>query len=30
MTFEKIPVMYLKNDAKKLVEMHYYNLMKNA
>lgn len=28
MKFEKIHVMYLKNDAKKLVEMHYYNLMK--
>ncbi len=30
MSFEKIQIMYMKNEAKKLVEMHYYNLMKNA
>ena len=30
MTFEKIQIMYMKNEAKKLIEMHYYNLMKNS
>jgi hypothetical protein len=30
MNFTKIPVMYLKHDAQKLIEMHHYNLMKNA
>lgn len=30
MSFERIQIMYMKNEAKKLVEMHYYNLMKNA
>lgn len=29
-TFEKIQIMYLKHEAKKLIEMHHYNLMKNA
>jgi hypothetical protein len=29
-TFEKIHVMYLKHEAKKLIEMHHYNIMKNA
>jgi len=29
-SFEKIQIMYLKHEAKKLIEMHYYNLMKNA
>lgn len=28
-TFEKIQIMYLKHEAKKLMEMHYYNMMKN-
>ena len=30
MSFERIQIMYMKNEAKKLVEMHHYNLMKNA
>ena len=30
MTFQKIQIMYLKHEAKKLIEMHHYNLMKNA
>lgn len=30
MSFQRIQIMYMKNEAKKLVEMHYYNLMKNA
>jgi len=30
MTFEKIHIMYLKNEAKKMIELHHYNLMKNA
>jgi hypothetical protein len=30
MSFEKIQIMYLKHEAKKLIEMHHYNLMKNA
>jgi hypothetical protein len=30
MTFEKIHIMYMKHEAKKLIELHYYNLMKNA
>ena len=29
-SFEKIQIMYLKHEAKKLIEMHHYNLMKNA
>jgi hypothetical protein len=29
-TFEKIQIMYLKHEAKKLIEMHHYNVMKNA
>lgn len=28
--FEKIQIMYLKHEAKKLIEMHHYNVMKNA
>jgi hypothetical protein len=28
--FEKIHVMYLKHEARKLIEMHHYNIMKNA
>jgi len=28
-TFEKIHVMYLKHEAKKLIEMHHYNIMKS-
>ena len=30
MSFTKIPITYVKHDAKKLIEMHHYNLMKNA
>lgn len=30
MKFTKIPIMYVKHDAKKLIEMHYYNIMKNT
>jgi hypothetical protein len=30
LTFQKIQIMYLKHEAKKLIEMHHYNLMKNA
>jgi hypothetical protein len=29
-TFEKIHIMYLKHEAKKLIELHHYNLMKNS
>jgi hypothetical protein len=29
MNFTKIPITYVKHDAKKLIEMHHYNLMKN-
>lgn len=29
-TFEKIHIMYLKKEAKQLIEMHHYNIMKNA
>lgn len=29
-TFEKIHIMYLKHEAKKLIELHHYNIMKNA
>ncbi len=29
-TFEKIHIMYLKKEAKQLIEMHYYNLLKAA
>ena len=28
-TFEKIQIMYLKKEAKQLIEMHHYNIMKN-
>jgi len=28
MSFSKIPVIYVKHDAKKLIDMHYYNIMK--
>lgn len=28
MCFSKIPVMYMKHEAKKLIDLHYYNLMK--
>jgi len=27
-TFSRIPIMYLKHEAKKLIELHHYNLMK--
>ena len=30
MTFSKIPITYVKHDAKKLIEMHHYNIMKNS
>ena len=30
MSFEKIQIMYLKHEAKKLIEMHHYNVMKNV
>jgi hypothetical protein len=30
MTFQKIQIMYLKHEAKKIIEMHHYNIMKNA
>lgn len=29
-TFQKIQIMYMKNEAKKLIELHHYNIMKNA
>lgn len=29
MSFTKIPITYVKHDAKKLIELHHYNLMKN-
>jgi hypothetical protein len=29
-TFQKIQIMYLKKEAKQLIEMHHYNIMKNA
>ena len=29
-TFQKIQIMYMKHEAKKLIEMHLYNIMKNA
>ena len=29
-SFQKIQIMYMKHEAKKLIEMHYYNVMKNA
>ncbi len=29
-SFEKIHIMYLKHEAKKLIEMHYYNVLKNS
>ena len=29
-SFEKIQIMYLKHEARKLIEMHHYNLMKNS
>lgn len=28
-TFQKIQIMYMKNEAKKLVELHHYNIMKS-
>lgn len=28
--FQKIQIMYMKHEAKKLIEMHLYNVMKNA
>lgn len=28
--FEKIQIMYLKSEAKKIIEMHYHNVMKNS
>jgi hypothetical protein len=28
--FEKIQIMYLKKEAKQIIEMHLYNIMKNA
>lgn len=30
MTFTNIPVTYVKHDAKKLIEIHHYNLVKNS
>ena len=30
MNFNRIPVMYLKHEARKLIEMHHYNIMKNS
>jgi hypothetical protein len=30
MTFEKIQIMYLKKEAKQLIEMHHYNILKNS
>ena len=29
-TFERIQIMYLKHEARKLIEMHHYNIMKNS
>ena len=29
-TFEKIQIMYLKHEAKELIEMHLYNIIKNS
>jgi hypothetical protein len=29
-SFQKIQIMYLKKEAKQLIEMHHYNIMKNA
>ena len=29
-TFEQIHIMYLKKEAKQLIEMHHYNIMKNS
>jgi hypothetical protein len=29
-TFTRIPIMYLKHEARKLIELHHYNIMKNA
>ena len=29
-SFEKIHIMYLKKEAKQLIEMHYYNIVKNS
>lgn len=29
MNFTKIPITYVKHDAKKLIEMHHYNILKN-
>ena len=30
MTFEKIQIMYLKKEAKQIIEMHHYNIIKNG
>jgi hypothetical protein len=30
MCFEKIQIMYLKKEAKQLIEMHHYNILKNS
>lgn len=30
MNFTKIPITYVKHDAKKLIELHHYNVMKNS
>jgi hypothetical protein len=29
-SFEKIHIMYMKHEAKKLIELHHYNILKNA
>ena len=29
-TFERIQIMYMKHEARKLIEMHHYNIMKNS
>lgn len=29
-SFKRIPIMYMKNEARKIIEMHHYNIMKNA
>jgi len=30
MTFQKIQIMYMRLEAQKLIEMHYYNLLNAA
>lgn len=30
LTFQKIQIMYMKHEARKLIEMHHYNIMKNS